>query len=141
MTLFQTRRRVEFQHCDPAGLVFYPRYFEMVNSVIEEFFAEALGTDFRTLHMERGKAVPTVRIEAEFVRPSRLGDRLDFALSVERIGRTSAGLRLVGAASDEIRLAVRSTIVHIDGASGRPEPWPDDLRAGLAARAPQETRP
>ncbi|MFD1807906.1 hypothetical protein ACFSHQ_06310 [Gemmobacter lanyuensis] len=29
--------QIEFNHCDPAGIVFYPRYFEMTNSVIENF--------------------------------------------------------------------------------------------------------
>ena len=31
---------IEFNHCDPAGIVFYPRYFEMTNSVVENFFAD-----------------------------------------------------------------------------------------------------
>ena len=31
---FTTQRKVRFQHCDPAGIVFYPRYFEMINSVV-----------------------------------------------------------------------------------------------------------
>ena len=29
-------QKVRFQHCDPAGIVFYPRYFEMLNTTIEE---------------------------------------------------------------------------------------------------------
>ena len=33
---------VEFNHCDPAGIVFYARYFEMTNSVCENFFAEVV---------------------------------------------------------------------------------------------------
>ena len=34
--------QVEFNHCDPAGIVFYPRYFEMTNSVVEIFFREVV---------------------------------------------------------------------------------------------------
>ncbi|MEL6103010.1 MAG: acyl-CoA thioesterase, partial [Pseudomonadota bacterium] len=26
---FQFLQKVLFKHCDPAGIVFYPRYFEM----------------------------------------------------------------------------------------------------------------
>ncbi|MBU9698933.1 hypothetical protein GU927_013865 [Rhodobacteraceae bacterium HSP-20] len=37
---------MEFNRCDPAGIVFYPRYFEMMNSVIENFFREALDYSF-----------------------------------------------------------------------------------------------
>ncbi len=56
---------VEFNHCDPAGIVFYPRYFEMVNSVVENFFLEDVGHSFARM-MEEGAGVPTARIEANF---------------------------------------------------------------------------
>jgi acyl-CoA thioesterase FadM len=34
---------------------------------------------------------------------------------------------------DELRFEARSTLVWVDMASGRPAPWPDDLRARMAA--------
>ena len=37
---------IEFNHCDPAGIVFYPRYFEMTNSVVENFFPDEVGHSF-----------------------------------------------------------------------------------------------
>ena len=42
MTVFTVDIPVRFQHTDPAGIVFYPRYFEMINQVIEDWFAEKL---------------------------------------------------------------------------------------------------
>ncbi|MCO5127369.1 MAG: hypothetical protein M9957_08845 [Rhodobacteraceae bacterium] len=36
--IFRQDIRVGFNHCDPAGIVFYPRYFEMANTVCESFF-------------------------------------------------------------------------------------------------------
>jgi hypothetical protein len=41
--------RVEFNHCDPAGIVFYPRYFEMTNSVCENFFREVVGYSYHAM--------------------------------------------------------------------------------------------
>src|SRR5260370_493059 len=35
---FVSQVQVLFRHCDPAGIVFYPRYFEMVNDLVEEWF-------------------------------------------------------------------------------------------------------
>ena len=29
---------IRFRHCDPAGIVFYPRFIEMAHSVVEDFF-------------------------------------------------------------------------------------------------------
>lgn len=122
---------IEFNHCDPAGIVFYPRYFEMTNSVVENFFADVLGASFAEITMRRGNGVPTVRIEASFTAPSRLGDRVEFSLNVLTIGRSSVTFRIAGAMSGEARLSADLTIVWI-GTNGRAEPWPESLRTALA---------
>lgn len=126
--MFKTRRTVEFQHCDPAGIVFYPRYFEWTNSVVEEWFEAGLEAPFAELVVERRKGVPTARLDAEFGAPSRLGERLEFTLGVRRIGRSSLDLAISAAHEGEARLRFASTLVFIDTESGRSEPWPDALR-------------
>jgi acyl-CoA thioesterase FadM len=83
---FEEEVLVRWTHTNPAGVVFYPRYFEMTNALVEYWFAGPLGCDFETLHGELGTGVPTVSIECEYARPSRLGDRLVFELVVERMG-------------------------------------------------------
>ena len=70
-------QRVRFQHCDPAGIVFFPRYFEMVNATVEEWFAERLGMPFAEMHGPTQGGVPTASIRADFRAPSRLGDLLE----------------------------------------------------------------
>ena len=77
---FVSRQKVRFAHVDGAAIVFYPRYFEMLNAAVEDFFAAVVGVDFAQLHGERRLGVPTVRLDAEFVVASRLGDELDFEL-------------------------------------------------------------
>ncbi len=130
--MFRTRRTVEFQHCDPAGIVFYPRYFEWTNSVVEEWFEAGLDEPFADLHLTRRKGVPTARLEAEFGAPSRLGERLDFAVGVRRIGTSSLDLSITAECDGEARLRFASTLVFIDLGTGRPEPWPDTLRGRFA---------
>lgn len=122
---------VEFNHCDPAGIVFYPRYFEMTNSVVENFFAEALDYPFARMMAER-HGIPTVRIEAEFRAPSRLGDRLGFALEVARLGRSSVGFALGAEAAGEQRMAAKLTLVWVSP-EGKASAWPEALRARFAA--------
>lgn len=117
---------VEFNHCDPAGIVFYPRYFEMTNSVVENFFREIMDFPFARMCAE-GRGVPTARIAIDFVAPSRLGDTLGFVLAVERLGRTSVNLRIAAHCAGEPRLEGLFTLVWLD-AGGRPEPWPAAMR-------------
>ncbi|NHB75613.1 acyl-CoA thioesterase [Rhodobacter calidifons] len=123
--------RVEFNHCDPAGIVFYPRYFEMMNSVIENFFRDVAGCTFGQMTASR-TGVPTVAIETVFHAPSRLDDMLDWHLSVTRLGRSSAGLALRAHGAGELRLSASLTLVHVNE-TGRPRSWPQDLRDRIAA--------
>ena len=136
--VFTTERKVRFADCDAAGIVFYPRYFEMLNGVVEDWFAGPLGVSFRELHMERGVSVPTGAVEARFIAPSRLEDDLTFALTVTRLGGASCGLRHRIAAGGELRFEATQTIVYV-GASLKPEPWPEALRARI--RPFLETQP
>ena len=34
---FTMPQKVQFKHCDPAGIVFYPRYFELLNDTLLGF--------------------------------------------------------------------------------------------------------
>lgn len=128
-----TTRLVEFQHCDPAGIVFYPRYFEMINSVVEQFFRDHIGYSFGAMHLSDQFGVPTARIEAEFHAPSRLEDILTFALSVPRLGNSSADFEISATCGAVARMTVRSTIVQINISTGRSVPWNTPVRAKLAS--------
>jgi len=122
--------RVEFNHCDPAGIVFYPRYFEMTNSVCENFFRDVVGYSFGAM-MADGIGVPTARVETDFRLPSRLGDLLDWSLVVEALGGSSATFRLEALSDGQLRLTARLTLVWLS-ADKRPTRWPNPIRAALA---------
>lgn len=119
--------KVLFQHCDPAGIVFYPRYFEMINLTVEEWFEQALGHSFATMQ-KSGFGVPTASIKVDFPAPSRLGETLSFKLAVTKLGKTSAHLEIDAGMGRELRLTARSVIVYIDKNTGRPVRWPDAVR-------------
>ncbi|AUH64580.1 acyl-CoA thioesterase [Paracoccus zhejiangensis] len=118
---------IEFCHCDPAGIVFYPRYAEMVNHMVENYFIDVLGYSFAEM-MAAGQGMPTARLEVDFRKPSRLGDRLNWTLAVEHLGRSSA--RFLVRAED--RIEARSTVVWMER-DFTPSPWPEAFRAKLEA--------
>lgn len=124
---FRRSQKVMFKHCDPAGIVFYPRYFEMMNDCVEAFF-DALGHRFEEIH--KAAATPTVRIETEFMRPSRHGDPLEFILQGHRLGRSSFDFTISTRCGEELRMTFKATLVYVDG-SGKPSPWPQDIRRSL----------
>ncbi|MBP9952804.1 MAG: acyl-CoA thioesterase [Cypionkella sp.] len=121
--------QIEFNHCDPAGIVFYPRYFEMTNSVVENFFADVVGRSFAQMLAAGGAGVPTVSLAAEFLAPSRLGDKVLFSLLIEKVGRSSLGLVIEGRMGEELRMRAKITLVWVQGMV--PKPWPEAMRARL----------
>ena len=127
--MFRFDQKVLFKHCDPAGIVFYPRYFEMINDCVEAFF-DHLGHPFEVLH--QSAAVPTAAIETRFSAPSRHGDHLTLMLEAVKLGRRSLDLSIDAHSHDQPRFACTSTLVYVDQ-SDKSAPWPDDLRAALTS--------
>ena len=131
MTVFTVDIPVRFQHTDPAGIVFYPRYFEMINQIIEDWFAEVLKLDFQALHGQHGCGVPTVHIACDFKRPSRLGDSLRFALRLAALGNISFTLELSATCRGEERLGATVVLAYVALEDLVPLPIPDDLRRAM----------
>lgn len=130
---FEEVQTVRFQHCDPAGIVFYPRYYEMLNLTVERFFESHIGWSFHQLHMDLHVTVPTVRIETDFFEASWLEDRLQFQLRLDRIGRSSLTFNISCRCGDEERLKAIITLVCIDFTKKKAVPWPDRIRTRIEA--------
>ncbi len=129
---FVAQRQVRFSDCDPAGIVFFPQYFVMLNGAVEQWFDEGLRIPYAAVIGARRTGLPTVRLETDFTAVSRHGDTLALHIHVERVGRSSLQLRheILGAA-DELRLRARQVIVCTSLDTHRPLPLPDDIRAAL----------
>lgn len=132
METFTTEIQVRFAHTDPAGILFYPRYFEMLNQVVEDWFEHGLGLSFHELVIKQGGGVPAVHLEADFISPSELGDRIVFSLVVEKLGRSSCTVKVIGAANEHERLMAKLTMVLVSMKERKPKSWPADLRARMA---------
>jgi 4-hydroxybenzoyl-CoA thioesterase len=130
---FRSRQLVRYAHCDPGERVYFARFFDMFNAVLEDWFAEALGCPWGTDFMvpPRDLRAPSLVIDAEFVRACLLGEMLEFDLWVKRLGRSSFDLALAGAVRGELRLRATWTLCAISFATMKSVPLPDDLRAGM----------
>lgn len=132
MTAFTLPIKILFQHCDPAGIVFYPRFFEMINQTVEAWFDDALSYPFVEMQFEDNRGVPTVTIQTDFKAVARLGETLTFSLRVLKLGRTSVSLEIIGRGEDDTRLIATPVLVYMDKATGRPVPWKETTRSLMA---------
>ncbi len=130
---FSRAELVRFQHCDPAGIVFYPRYVEMVNATIEDWFGAVIGISFAEIHTTRETAIPARALEFDFRQPSRIGECLDFTVAIRKLGNSSITLGIHCHCAQELRFIAGVTLVHVPKSSFRPAPWPEDFRAGFNA--------
>lgn len=131
--MFRRQELIRFQHCDPAGIVFYPRYVEMINATVEDWFAGVVGVDFAKIHVEMQSAIPVASLQVDFRAPCRLGEILQFDLVVERIGTSSIHLSIARAIDDAPKFAARVSLVHVSKEDHRPRAWPDWMRNSLAS--------
>ena len=84
---FVKQEKIRFQHVDYAGIVFYPRFLEMLNCLVEDWFEEALGRPFSQMHETNG--IPTVDLKVQFKKAVRLGEILTKKLWVKNLGGAS----------------------------------------------------
>ncbi|MBI3711931.1 MAG: acyl-CoA thioesterase [Burkholderiales bacterium] len=127
--IFSTPISIRFAHCDPAGIVFYPRYFELINGVVEDWCAEGLGMSFHEMHMVQGIGLPTVHIETDFVKTSRMGDELIAELRVLKLGRASLTVEIIMKDKEgQLRLKAQLVLVLAKVDEQRAIALPENLR-------------
>jgi 4-hydroxybenzoyl-CoA thioesterase len=130
--VFRSTILVRFAACDPARIVFYPRYMEMFNDLVEDWWREGLELPFPEL-IGRGWGIPTVHLNVDFIAPSVLGELLSASLLVRRIGRTSIFLEIVLQGPDGgHRVRGKVVLVLTDLRTHAASVIPDDLRARIA---------
>lgn len=131
---FIKKEKVRFQHVDYAGIVFYPRFLEMLNCLVEDFYEEALDMPFKNIHKTGG--IPTVDLKIQFKKAARLGDELTKYLWIKNLGGSSMLCGFKFEYEDgSVCLEGEVTLVKVDFLDDRSgikaSPFSDEMRAIL----------
>ena len=86
---YVTEFTVLFGEIDQAGVVYYPRFFHYFHQTFERWFGEALGVPYSTVVTDENLGFPSVRVDTEFVKPLRYGDRFKVELTLADVGDRS----------------------------------------------------
>ena len=89
---FTKQEKIRFKHVDYAGIVFYPRFLEMLNDLVEDWFEEALERPFSKMHDaidNQSYGIPTVDLKVQFKNPARIGEKLTKKLWVAELKTSS----------------------------------------------------
>jgi 4-hydroxybenzoyl-CoA thioesterase len=128
---YEATTTVRFADCDPAGIVFFPQYLVMLNTLVERWFDEGLKIPYAQLIGARRTGLPTVRLEVDFTAVSRHGEVLTQRLDVEHVGRSSLVLGVRFSSGSELRLRARQVLVCTSLETHRPQAMPADVRAAM----------
>ncbi len=109
---FSVNYPIRFQHCDPAGIVFYPRYYEMFHQVIEDWFADALNKSHPEL-IKNKIGIPLVHAKCDFLNPSHIGDIVTFNLTLKKIGRSSFTVEITGKLENTTQLVAELVLAFV----------------------------
>ena len=112
--VFVHEQIIRFAHCDPAGIVYFPRFFDLAHTVMEDWFANGVGYSMPEMILRQRIGTPTVTIHCDFAKALRMGDVLRFELRVTRIGRSSVQLDYRGSFQGEEHLHIVQTIAFVD---------------------------
>lgn len=131
--------------CDPAGIVFYPRYFDMFDLATAGLLEAASGQTRAELIARHGVVGwPMVDTRATFRAPTRFDDRVRIDSCIERLGRSSFDVSHALRRGDELCVeCVETRIWAARSAAGRLQgvPIPDELRQVLSACPEQKSQP
>jgi 4-hydroxybenzoyl-CoA thioesterase len=90
--MFTTSRttRIEWGDCDPAGIIFYARYFDIFDVSTTMLVERALGmSKIAYLKAYDFLGHPLVETRARFLLPTRFGDEVTVESAVTACGRSS----------------------------------------------------
>jgi 4-hydroxybenzoyl-CoA thioesterase len=89
--MFTNRRKIliEWGDCDPAGIVYYPRYFAFFDNCTASLFAAAGIPKHELIRQYQIIGIPMVDTRARFLLPSKFGDEVDIESCIPDWRRSS----------------------------------------------------
>ena len=85
--------RIEWCDCDPAGIIFYPRYFEIFDTSTTALIERVLGMNkFAYLKAYDFAGHPVVETRARFRQPTRFGDDISIETKLVECGKSTLKL-------------------------------------------------
>jgi len=131
---FVKQEKIRFKHIDYAGIVFYPRFLEMLNDLVEDWFEEALERPFSKMHETNG--IPTVDLKVQFKNAARIGEMLTKKLWVKDLKTSSmvCGFQFVNQNNKTV-LEGEVTLVNVaiqeDRQTIKAEPFNEEIKARI----------
>jgi len=119
---FRRQLKIEWGHCDPAGIVFNARFFEFFDHNTWMLFNGALGVKPEDLATKFGiVGIPLVDARANFLKPAKLGETIEIASRVSEFRRSSFDVEHIIMIGGELAVEGGETRVWAGRKTGDPD--------------------
>ena len=125
MMIYTRNARIEWGDCDPAGIVFFPRYFAMFDDSTSDLFAAAGCSKQDLVRVYGLVGIPMVDTRAKFYIPSTHGDVITIETRIEKFSRSSFEVTHRVLKGDALAIEAFETRVLV----GRDPADPDKLKS------------
>jgi len=129
--MYKYKTKIKLYHTDAANLIFYSNLFNLAYECLEEFLESS---DFSVLKIiNEGKVLmPVVHAEADYIKPMRLGDKIEIQLSLGFVGKSSYKLNYDFYNESKNKVAhVKTAHVLISASDYKPVKLPEEFLAIL----------
>ena len=129
--------QIEWGDCDPAGIVWYPRYFGMFDACTAGLFHAATGMKKIALVAKHDfVGFPMVDTRAKFMIPSKFGDEIRIDTTITDLRRSSFDILHKVMKGDAVAIEASETRVWVGKHPDDPDrikskPIPDEVIAAL----------
>lgn len=128
---------IEWGDCDPAGIVYYPRYFVFFDNATVALFAAAGLPKHEMVKTYDIVGYPMVDTRAQFIIPSRWGDTITIESHVSEWRRSSFDIKHRVLKGEDLAIEAWETRVWVGRHPDDPErinsrPIPEAVKARFA---------
>lgn len=127
--MFQTKERLSFYDCDPAGIIFYASLLKIAHTAYEKFLTEI--SPSRDFFFDEELVLPIVHCEADYYKPLKAFDEIDINISVNKLKENSFELHYKFTINDEFYAEAKTVHVCVDKKTFSKTVLPDEIRNGL----------
>jgi 1,4-dihydroxy-2-naphthoyl-CoA hydrolase len=128
--MFTSKRKINFYDCDPAGILFYAKIYELCHSVYEEMMQSF---NLKENYWSNDDyVVPIIHSEASYHKPLVYNSFVEIELSASSI--SSSAFKLAYTCKNEngeLCVEVLTTHVFVDKKTWKKKQIKDDVREGL----------
>jgi 4-hydroxybenzoyl-CoA thioesterase len=134
-----TRRRhfIEFGDCDPAGIVYFPRYLEWFDAALQNHLRESGFPKARVIEQFGYVAFPVVDLKVTYSIPSTFHEEVVIETQVVEMRRSSFVTKHQLWRGDKVAVQAIETRVWATRAEGesqlRGTPIPEEIRRAMMA--------